>query len=55
MKLSRFNFLDKEKTTVKKVLLMVAAALMFINTLAVPTVAHADGGAGNVGSNGGKP
>jgi hypothetical protein len=55
MKVSRFKFLDKEKTTVKKLLLMVAAALMFINTLAVPTVARADGGAGNVGSGGGKP
>lgn len=39
----------------KKVLLMIAAALMFINTLAVPTVAHADGGAGNVGGGSGKP
>jgi hypothetical protein len=55
MKLSRFNFLDKEKMTVKKLLLVVATALMFINTLAVPTVARADGGAGNVGSGGGKP
>jgi hypothetical protein len=28
---------------VKRMLLVVAAALMFLNTLAVPTVAHADG------------
>ena len=39
----------------KRMLLVVAVALMFLNTLAVPTVAHADGGAGNVGSGGGKP
>lgn len=29
--------------TVKRILLVVAAALMLVNTLAVPTVAHADG------------
>jgi hypothetical protein len=40
---------------VKRTLLLVAAALMFLNTLVVPTVAHADGGAGNVGASGGKP
>jgi hypothetical protein len=28
---------------VKRMLLVVAAALMFLNTLAIPTVAHADG------------
>lgn len=28
----------------KRALLVVAAALMFLNTLVVPTVAHADGG-----------
>jgi hypothetical protein len=38
---------------VKHMLLVVAAALMLINTLAVPTVAHADGGANgtNCGGN----
>jgi hypothetical protein len=36
-------------------LLIAAAALMFLNTVAIPTVARADGGAGNVGSGGGKP
>jgi hypothetical protein len=30
---------------VKRALLVVAAALMFLNTLVIPTVAHADGGA----------
>lgn len=39
----------------KHTLLLVAAALMFLNTLVVPTVAHADGGIGNVGSGGGRP
>jgi hypothetical protein len=55
MKVSRFDFPNKEKTTVKRMLLVVAAALMFLSTVAVPTVAHADGGFGNVGSGGGKP
>jgi hypothetical protein len=39
---------------VKRMLLVVAAALMFLNTLAVPTVAHADGGVG-AGTGTGKP
>lgn len=43
MKISRFDFPNKEKITVKRMLLVVAAALMFLNTLVVPTVAHADG------------
>ena len=43
MKISRFAFSNKEKTTVKRVLLTVAAALLFLNTFVVPTVAHADG------------
>ena len=30
----------------KRTLLAVAIALMFLNTLVVPTVAHADGGGG---------
>jgi hypothetical protein len=47
MKLSRFNSANKEKTTVKKMLLVVAATLMFLSTLAVPTVAHADGVGGS--------
>jgi hypothetical protein len=53
MKVSRLLFQNKEKTTVKRALLVVAAALMFLNTLVVPTVVHADGGAGgtNCGGN----
>lgn len=38
----------------KRVLLVVAVALMFVNTLVVPTVAHADGGPGGYGT-GGRP
>lgn len=37
----------------KRTLLVVAAALLFLNTLVVPTVAHADGGP-TVGGSGGK-
>jgi hypothetical protein len=29
---------------VKRTLLVVAAALMFVSTLVIPTIAHADGG-----------
>jgi hypothetical protein len=29
---------------VKRLLLIAAATLMFLNTLVVPTIAHADGG-----------
>ncbi len=40
----------------KRTLLLVAAALMFLNTLVVPTVAHADAGGSPQGSaGGGKP
>jgi len=56
MKVSRLVLPNKEKTTVKRTLLVVAAALMFLNTVVVPTVARADGGIGNVGGGGsGKP
>jgi hypothetical protein len=30
----------------KRALLIIAATLMFLNTLVIPTVAHADGGGG---------
>jgi hypothetical protein len=49
MKISRFDFSNKEKITVKRLLLVVAAALMFLNTLVVPTVAHADNPANGCG------
>jgi hypothetical protein len=32
---------------VKRVLLVVGAAILFLNTLVVPTLVHADGGAGS--------
>jgi hypothetical protein len=38
---------------VKRALLVVAAALMFLSTLAVPTIAHADGGVGTTSCGGG--
>jgi hypothetical protein len=38
---------------VKRTLLVVAAALMFLNTLVVPTIAHADGPV--ISSGGGNP
>jgi hypothetical protein len=49
MKISRLAFPNKEKTTVKRSLLLAAAARMFLSTLVIPTVAHADGqgGGGN--------
>jgi hypothetical protein len=34
---------------VKRMLLVVAAAVLLLNTLVVPTLAHADGGTGNTG------
>lgn len=45
MKVSRFKFAVnlKEKTIVKKMMLVLAAAVLFVSTLAMPTVAHADG------------
>jgi hypothetical protein len=52
MKVSRFAFPHKEKTTVKRALLAVAAALLFLSTFVVPTIAHADGGFGNPIGNG---
>jgi len=36
----------KEKTPVKHVLLVLAAAVLFVNTLVIPTAVRADGGAG---------
>jgi len=39
---------------VKRILLVVAAALLFVNTLAIPTIAHAEGPIGtSCGGNGG--
>jgi len=32
---------------VKRILLVLAAAVLFLNTIVIPTPAHADGGAGS--------
>lgn len=37
----------------RRTLLLVAAAAMFLSTLVIPTIAHADGGAGTTSCNGG--
>jgi hypothetical protein len=45
---SRFEFYPlKEKTTVKRTLLFLAAAVLFLSSLAIPTAVRADGGGGN--------
>ena len=44
MKVSRSIRSHKEKTTVKRALLVLATAVLFLNTFVVPTLAHADGG-----------
>jgi hypothetical protein len=38
---------------VKRILLTLAVALMFLNSLVIPTVAHADGGGGTTSCGGG--
>ena len=43
MKVSRSNFRNKEKTPMKRMLLVLATAVLFLNTVVVPTLAHADG------------
>ena len=37
----------------KRILLTLAVALMFLNSLVIPTAAHADGGGGSTSCNGG--
>jgi hypothetical protein len=37
---------------VKRMLLVLAAAVLFLNTLVAPVVAHADGGAGGTNCDG---
>ncbi len=44
MKLSRSNSPHKEKTTVKRLLLVLGTAVLFLNTLVIPTALLADGG-----------
>jgi hypothetical protein len=52
MKISRFAFPKQGEKTVKRILLVVAAALMLLNTLVIPTVVHADGGVGSTSCGG---
>jgi hypothetical protein len=53
MKVSRFDFPKQGEKTVKRILLIAAAAVMILNTLVIPAVVHADGGVGgtNCGGN----
>jgi hypothetical protein len=44
MKVSRSISQSQEKTTMKRVLLVLGAAVLFLNTLVIPTVVRADGG-----------
>jgi len=53
MTVSRNNFPTQGENTVKRILLALAVALMFLNTLVIPTVAHADGGGGSTSCGGG--
>jgi hypothetical protein len=53
MKVSRFDFQKQGENTMKRTLLILAAAVLFLNTLVIPTVAHADGGAGATSCGGG--
>ena len=47
MKLSPFNSIHKEKTIMKRMLLVLGAAVLFLNTLVIPTALRADGGTGS--------
>jgi hypothetical protein len=42
MKISRSSFPNKEKNTVKRILLILGAVVLFVNSLVIPTVANAD-------------
>jgi hypothetical protein len=46
MKVSRSSFSNKEKNTVKRILLILGAAVLFLNTMIIPTVARAEGPGG---------
>jgi hypothetical protein len=41
--------LSQERTTMKRMLLVISAAVLFVTTLIVPTAAKADGGPGGTG------
>jgi len=42
MKISRSSFPNKEKNTVNRILLILGAAVLFVNTFVIPTIANAD-------------
>ncbi len=42
MKISRSSFTNKEKNTVNRILLILGAAVLFVNTFVIPTIANAD-------------
>ena len=42
MKISRSCFPNKEKNTVNRILLILGAAVLFVNTFVIPTIANAD-------------
>jgi hypothetical protein len=42
MKISRSSFSNKEKNTVKRILLILGAVVLFVNSLVIPTMANAD-------------
>jgi hypothetical protein len=52
MKVSRFVFQTRRKMTMKRALLVVTAALLFLNALVVPTVVQADTGNGGANCSG---
>jgi len=52
MKISRSSFSNKEKNTVKRMMLILAAAVLFLNTVAIPTIANAEGPGGTSCSGG---
>jgi hypothetical protein len=52
MKVSRSIPQYKEKTIVKRLLLVLGTAVLLLNALVIPTVAHADGGAGSTNCDG---
>jgi hypothetical protein len=42
MKISRSSFSNKEKNTVNRILLILGAAVLLVNTFVIPTIANAD-------------
>ena len=53
MQPSRSNLVFTKEITVKRVLLALATAVLFVTTLVTPTLVKADGGGSTTGCNGG--